>query len=133
MLLGGRVAEALSYLEGGPSCGAENDIKEATTMAQLAVGTWGLDPEFPMVSLDALSPSLQQALAPRLLERIQVWLKAAEARALEELTRHKASLGILVQHLITAETLHRSDILAILTQADPTSTGSNAKSPSRCT
>jgi len=133
VLLGGRVAEALSYLEGGPSCGAENDIMEATTMAQLAVGTWGLDPEFPMVSLDALLPSLQQALAPRLLERIQVWLQDAEARALEELTRHKASLGILVQHLITAETLHRSDILAILTQADPASAGSNTERPSRST
>ena len=121
VLLGGRVAEALNYPGGGPSCGAENDIKEATSMAQLAVGTWGLDPDFPMVSLDALTPSLQQALAPRLLERIQVWLKAAEALAQEELTRHQASLEILVQHLITAETLHRSDILAILTQADPSS------------
>jgi len=119
VLMGGRVAEVLNYPEGGPSCGAESDIKEATTMAQLAVGTWGLDPDFPMVSLDALTPSLQQALAPRLLERIQVWLKAAEALAQEELTRHQARLEILVQHLITAETLHRSDILTILTQADP--------------
>ncbi len=119
VLMAGRVAEALSYPSGGPSCGAENDIKEATSMAQLAVGTWGLDPNFPRVSIDALSPSLQQALAPKLLERIQEWLRAAEARALEELTRHQASLELLVQDLITAETLHRSDILRILTQADP--------------
>lgn len=101
-------------------------------MAQLAVGTWGLDPDFPMVSLDALTPSLQQALAPRLLERIQVWLKAAEALAQEDLSRHQASLETLVQHLITAETLHRSAILAILTQVNPSSAGSNAESPSRC-
>jgi len=133
VLLGGRIAEALAYPSSGPSCGAENDIKEATSMAQLAVGTWGLDPEFPMVSLDALTPSLQQVLAPRLLERIQVWLKAAEARAQEELARHQASLEILVQHLVTAETLHRSDILAILTQADPASAESNTESPLRCT
>lgn len=119
VLMGGRVAEALSYPGCGPSCGAENDIKEATSIAQLAVGTWGLDPDFPMVSIDALSPSLQQALAPKLLERIQEWLRAAEARALEELTRHQASLELLIQNLITAETLHRSDILSILTQADP--------------
>jgi cell division protease FtsH len=132
VLLGGRVAEALSYPGSGPSCGAENDIKEATSLAQLAVGTWGLDPEFPMVSLDALTPSLQQALAPKLLERIQVWLKAAEARALEELTRHQASLEFLVRHLVTAETLHRSDILAILTQAGPASAESNSESPSCC-
>ena len=132
VLLGGRVAETLSYPGGGPSCGAENDIKEATTMAQLAVGTWGLDPEFPMVSLDALTPSVQQALAPGLLERIHVWLKAAEALAQEELTRHQASLETLVQQLITVETLHRSDILAILAQADASSFESNAESPSRC-
>jgi len=132
VLMGGRVAEALNYPGGGPSCGAENDIKEATSLAQLAVGTWGLDPDFPMVSLDALSPSLQQALAPRLLERIQVWLKAAEALAREELTRHQVSLESLVQHLITAETLHRSDIVAILTQADASTAELNAESPSRC-
>jgi uncharacterized damage-inducible protein DinB len=84
-----------------------------------------------MVSLDALTPSLQQALAPRLLERIQVWLKAAEARAWEELARHQASLKILVQHLITAETMHRSDILAIPTQVGSSPTGSIAESPLR--
>jgi cell division protease FtsH len=132
VLLGGRVAEALSYPGGGPSCGAENDIKEATSMAQLAVGTWGLDPDFPMLSLDALTPSLQQALAPRFLERIQVWLKAAEALAQEELTRHQASLELLVQHLVTTETLHRSEILAILTQVEASSAESNAESPSYC-
>jgi cell division protease FtsH len=133
VLLGGRVAEALNYPGGGPSCGAENDIKEATSMAQLAVGTWGLDPDFPMLSLDALTPSLQQALAPRLLERIQVWLKAAEALAQEELARHQASLELLVQHLVTTETLHRSNILAILSQADPSSAESKSESPLRCT
>ena len=133
VLMGGRVAEALSYPGGGPSCGAENDIKEATSLAQLAVGSWGLDPDFPMVSLDALAPSLQQALAPRLLDGIQVWLKAAESRAREELAHHQASLEILVQHLITAETLHRSDILAILSQADPSSAESKSESPLRCT
>ena len=133
VLMGGRVAEALFYLVGGPSCGAGNDIKEATSLAQLAVGTWGLDADFPMVSLDALTPSLQQALAPRLLDGIQVWLKAAEALAREELARHQASLEILVQHLITAETLHRSDILAILSQADPSSAESKSESPLRCT
>ena len=132
VLMGGRVAEALSNPGGGPSCGAENDIKEATSMAQHAVGTWGLDPDFPMVSLEALTHSLQQALAPRLLERIQVWLKAAETLAQEELTRHQSSLEILVQHLITAETLHRSDILAILTKADPFSAGSKIESSLPC-
>lgn len=133
VLMGGRVAEALNYPEGGPSCGAENDIKEATSLAQLAVGTWGLDPDFPMVSLDALTPSVQQALAPGLLERIHVWLKAAEALAQEELTRHQASLETLVQQLITVETLHRSDILAILAQADYSSSDSIPKSHLRRT
>jgi cell division protease FtsH len=133
VLLGGRVAEALNYPGGGPSCGAENDIKEATSLAQLAVGTWGLDPGFPMLSLDALTPSLQQALAPRLLERIQVCLKAAEALAQEELTRHQASLESLVQHLVTTEILHRTDILAILTQVEVSSAESKSESPLRCT
>jgi ATP-dependent Zn protease len=132
VLLAGRVAEALSYPDGGPSCGAENDIKEATSMAQLAVGTWGLDVDFPMVSLEALSPSLQQVLAPRLLERIQAWLKAAEAQALEELIRHQASLKILVQHLITAETLHRTEILTILATGNPSSDEVKSEDSSHC-
>jgi uncharacterized damage-inducible protein DinB len=61
-----------------------------------------------------------------------VWLKAAEALAQEELTRHQASLELLVQHLVTTETLHRSEILAILTQVEASSAESNAESPSYC-
>ena len=119
VLMGGRVAEMLCYPVEGPSCGAENDIREATRLAQDAVGTWGLDPEFPLVSMEVLSPSLQQALAAKFLALVQNWLNAAESRAAEELALHRNRLDSIAQRLVLAETLHRAEILEILAQRNP--------------
>ena len=58
VFLAGRVAEELSHPE-GPSRGAESDLQEATRMAQQAIGAWGMDPEFPLLSMEALPISLQ--------------------------------------------------------------------------
>ena len=119
VLMGGRVAEGLCYSAGGASCGAENDIREATRLAQQAVGNWGLDPEFPLLSMEALPLTLQQALAPTFLARVQAWVKEAEVRATEELGRHHNCLNILGKCLMDAETLHRVDFLKILEEAPP--------------
>ena len=119
ILMGGRVAEVLCYSSGGPSCGAENDIREATRLAKQAVGTWGLDPEFPLLSMEALPPTLQQSLAPIFLVRVQAWVKEAEVRATEKLSRHHNCLNILGKRLMDAETLHRVEFLRILEEASP--------------
>ncbi len=114
MLLAGRVAEGLSHPETGPSQGAENDLQEATRLAQFAIGAWGLDPEFPLLSMEALPISLQHELSSQFLARIQQWIQAAEARANVELTRHREQLEALALRLAEAETLHRPDLIAML-------------------
>ncbi|MDP2874619.1 MAG: AAA family ATPase [Holophaga sp.] len=114
MLLAGRVAEGFSHPETGPSQGAENDLQEATRLAQFAIGAWGLDPEFPLLSMEALPISLQHELSSQFLGRIQHWIQAAEALARVELTRHREQLKALALRLAEAETLHRPDLIAIL-------------------
>lgn len=114
VLLAGRVAEAILHPETGPSCGAENDLKGATHLAQLAVGAWGLDPEFPLLAMEALPTAVQHALSTHFLERIQHWICVAEKLAQAELTRHQAQLEALALRLAEAEVLHRPDLLALL-------------------
>ncbi len=114
MLLAGRVAEGFNHPETGPSQGAENDLQEATRLAQFAIGAWGLDPEFPLLSMEALPISLQHELSSQFLARIQHWIQAAEALAKVELTRHREQLETLALRLAEAETLHRPDLLAML-------------------
>jgi len=47
--------------------------------------------------MEALPPIVQQALAPKFLERVQAWVQVAEVHATEELTRNLDSLDILAQ------------------------------------
>ena len=121
VLLAGRVAETLSHSETGPSHGAESDLQEATNLAQLAIGTWGMDPKFPLLSMEALSISVQHSLAPQLLERIQHWILSAETVARAELTRDYERLKALATRLAEVEALHRPDLLAILGDPAPSS------------
>jgi len=114
VLMAGRAAETLCHAAQGPSCGAEKDLHEATRLAQQAVSTWGLDAELPNLSLDALAVNLQDALAPRVLDRVENWLKAAEATARRELAKHQGTLDHLTQALLEKETLHRMDLLKLL-------------------
>ncbi len=114
MLLAGRVAESLSHPETGPSQGAENDLREATRLAQFAIGAWGLDSEFPLLSMETLPISLQHELSTQFLARIQHWIQQGETRAKQELTCHREQLDALALRLSEAETLHRPDLIAML-------------------
>lgn len=114
VLLGGRAAERLDQPAAGPSNGAEGDLQRATLLVQQAIGSWGLDPEVPALSLGALPMALQSVMAPQILGRIAVWLEAAEARATTDLESHASTLHCLAERLLQAETIHRPELLAIL-------------------
>jgi len=118
MLLAGRVAEGLSHPETGPSQGAENDLQEATRLAQFAIGAWGLDPDFPLLSMEALPISLQHELSSQFLARIQHWIQTGETLAKAELTHHWEQVEVLAVRLAEAETLHRPDLIAMLGAAE---------------
>jgi cell division protease FtsH len=114
VLMAGRAAEALLDPSSGPSSGAEGDLLEATKLAQMAVGNWGLDPDFPALSLGALQPGLQAVIAPQVLKQIGQWLQAAEVRARTVLTDNRPQFDRLIHGLMEVETLHRQELLALL-------------------
>jgi ATP-dependent Zn protease len=114
VLMAGRTAEALMDPSSGPSSGAEGDLQEATRLAQMAVGNWGLDSEFPALSLGALQPGLQAVLAPQVLKQIGRWLQMAEAKARTVLIEHRLQLDQLTHRLLVVETLHRQELVALL-------------------
>ena len=114
MFLGGKAAETLLAPDSGASGGVEQDLAEATTLAQRAVTAWGMDDTLPPLSFGDLAAPIQHHLGHRVAERIQAWILEAEACARGHLEQNRDRLERLAERLLQAETLHLPDILAIL-------------------
>jgi cell division protease FtsH len=132
--LGGRAGEQLML--GEVSSGAENDLEVATTYARRMVERWGMGEKLGPVSFprDGASPAAQLGLpstSPALAERADTEvlriLKDAEQAALNTLADHRAALDSLAEALVERETVDRSEVDAIVAQAE----GSRASKPSR--
>ncbi len=132
--LGGRAGEQLML--GEVSSGAENDLEVATTYARRMVERWGMGEKLGPVSFprDGASPAAQLGLpstSPALAERADTEvlriLKDAEQTALNTLADHRAALDSLAKALAERETVDRSEVDSIVTQAE----GSRASKPSR--
>jgi len=119
VLLAGRAAEQLVY--GSTTTGAENDLRQATEMAQRMVGAWGMseaigpmtvlpDPEREAVVPWATKTSPDtQHLVDMEVRRV---LDEAAAGAVGLLTEHREQLDGLVQALLECETLDEPDAYA---------------------
>ena len=132
--LGGRAGEQLTL--GEVSSGAENDLEVATTYARRMVERWGMGEKLGPVSFprDGASPAAQLGLpstSPALAERADTEvlriLKDAEQAALNTLADHRPALDSLAKALVERETVDRSEVDAIVAQAE----GSRASKPSR--
>jgi len=132
--LGGRAGEQLML--GEVSSGAENDLEVATTYARRMVERWGMGEKLGPVSFprDGASlaaqlglPSTSQALAERADTEVLRILKEAEQAALNMLADHRAALDSLAKALVERETVDRSEVDAIVAEAE----GSRASKPSR--
>ena len=132
--LGGRAGEQLTL--GEVSSGAENDLEVATTYARRMVERWGMGEKVGPVSFprDGASPAAQLGLpstSPALAESADTdvlrILKDAEQAALNTLADHRAALDSLAKALVERETVDRSEVDAIVAQAE----GSRASKPSR--
>jgi cell division protease FtsH len=130
--LGGRAGEQLML--GEVSSGAENDLEVATTYARRMVERWGMGEKVGPVSFprDGASPAAQlglpstsQALAERADTEVLRILKDAEQTALNTLADHRAALESLAKALVERETVDRSEVDAIVAQAE----GSRASKP----
>ncbi|HYW93510.1 MAG TPA: ATP-dependent zinc metalloprotease FtsH [Gammaproteobacteria bacterium] len=124
VMLGGRAAE--KELLGSISSGADDDIKQASTLARAMISRWGMSEEVGPVDLRDSDehPFLGREIAQprRFSERsaetvdkaVRELLIEAEQKALDTLRAHLQQLDALIRRLEQQETLDRRGIEACL-------------------
>jgi cell division protease FtsH len=128
MLLGGRAAEMVVYDE--VTTGAENDLREASSLSRRMVGLWGMSPDVGPVYLGTgeehvfLGREITQEkaysdqTAQRLDTAVREMVESSLQRALELNNRHREKLDALVAALLERETLDGSEVVAIFGPID---------------
>ena len=122
--LAGRVAEKLVFNDS--SSGAQNDLKQATSLAEKMVAQWGMSDKVGPVNLGRGEehPFLGRELsAPKRYSEEMAWLMDqeirkivvdAETKATEILTKKRRTLDALAEALIKDERLDRADVERII-------------------
>ena len=117
--LAGRAAELHEFGEGGVSTGAEDDLKQATSLAARMAALWSMASPSPMLSInDDSSMAARQAAE----ERAQRIIDQAWTEALETLKLHREAHNALVEALLERETVEGAEIKAIVASFLPTRT-----------
>ena len=110
--LAGRAAELKESGAAGVSTGAEDDLKQATSLAARMAALWSMGAPGPVLSIsDDSSPVARQ----RAEERAQAIIDDAWTQALECLDRHRKAHAALVAALLERETIEGAEIDAIVT------------------
>ncbi|MER3439399.1 MAG: cell division protein FtsH, partial [Chloroflexota bacterium] len=122
--LGGRAAEMIVFNE--VTTGAENDLKQATSLARKMVGLWGMSDEVGPVYLGTgeehvflgreivQEKAFSDATAQRLDQAVRDIVEEALQRALELISLHRSKLDALVARLLEKETLDAAEVIEIL-------------------
>jgi cell division protease FtsH len=109
--LAGRAAELKEFGAAGVSTGAEDDLKQVTSLTSRMASLWSMAAPGPVLSIsDDSSPAARQ----RAEERAQAILDDAWTQALECLDRHKRAHAALVAALLERETVEGAEIEAIV-------------------
>ncbi len=123
MMLGGRAAEIVVYDE--ITTGAENDLKEATSLARRMVGLWGMSGDVGPIYLGTgeehvfLGREITQdkaysdATAQRLDAAVREIIEGGLARALDINRRFRPQLDAVVAALLEKETLDGAEVSEI--------------------
>ncbi len=124
VMMGGRAAEQIVFQE--MTTGAQNDLKESTSLARRMVGLWGMSPEVGVIYLGTGEEHVflgremgqEREISDDLLDRadraIQGFIEEAMGTANQILTDHRQKLDELAQALITDETVDAERIAEIL-------------------
>ncbi|HEX3723493.1 MAG TPA: cell division protein FtsH, partial [Nitrolancea sp.] len=124
VLMGGRTAEELVFNE--MTTGAQNDLKEATSLARRMVGLWGMSPEVGSIYLGTgeehvflgremgQERDISQDLLDRADRAIQSLVTEGKNRAKQILTQYREKLDELATALITDETIDAVRIAELL-------------------
>ena len=122
--LGGRNAEKIVF--GDVSSGAQNDLKEATVLAEKMVAQWGMSDKIGPLSLGrgeehpflgrelALPKRYSEEMAWLMDQEIQKLIIEAESKAKEILTMNRHVLDNLAEALMKEEVLEKADIERII-------------------
>jgi cell division protease FtsH len=125
--LAGRVAEKIVFND--VSSGAQNDLKEATDLAEKMVAQWGMSDKVGPVNLGrgeehpflgrelALPKRYSEEMAWLMDQEIRELISRAETKAEDILTANRQPLDLLAAALIKEEVLERDDIERIMKQS----------------
>ncbi len=128
--LGGRNAERIVF--GDVSSGAQNDLKEATSLAEKMVAQWGMSDKVGPVNLGrgeehpflgrelSLPKRYSERMAWLMDQEIQRLIKEAEEKAKEILMGNRHVLDNLAEALIKEEVLEKEDIERIIKESKGT-------------
>ena len=128
VMLGGRSAEKLIY--GEVSTGAQNDLKEATTLIRKMIGQWGMSEKIGPLGLSigeehvflgremGLPREFSEKTAELIDAEIQAQLMALEKATLNFLTEHRSQLEALAKAVLKQETLSAEEVDEILKRED---------------
>jgi cell division protease FtsH len=129
VLLGGRVAEALTF--GEASTGAADDLARATDLARRMVTEYGMSPALGPVRLAAhpqagylsIQAGLDTRVSPDTATRVDIEtqrvVEDALSRAWKLLETHRAALDRLAARLREQETVNGDEVLVILSETAP--------------
>ncbi len=118
-LLGGRAAEELVY--GAVTTGAESDLEQATALARMMVGRWGMSEAIGLVTVLPPEGSGPYAMAGEMIsertrqavdDEVRRIADECHQRALETLRSHREQLDSLARTLLAHETLDEVDAYA---------------------
>jgi cell division protease FtsH len=124
VMLGGRAAE--KALLDSVSSGADDDIRQATSLARAMVGRWGMSEdigpmdmrdseEHPFLGREMAQPRHFSEHSAEVVDRaIQALLREAEQQATTLIRQHRTKLERLIAMLESKETLQHEDIEACL-------------------
>ena len=125
--LAGRVAEKTAFND--VSTGAQNDLKEATSLAEKMVAQWGMSDkvgplnlgrgeEHPFLGMELAQPKhYSEEMAWLMDQEIRRFITDAESRAEEILGNNRHVLDNLAEALIKDEVLDREDVDRIIKES----------------
>ncbi len=139
--LGGRVAEKIIFDD--TSTGAQNDLKEATSLAEKMVAQWGMSDkvgpvnlgrgeEHPFLGMELAQPKrYSEDMAWLMDQEIRRLIVEAEERARKILESKRRALDKMAAALLDKEVLEKDEIERIIAQSQDEEILEENKGPSR--
>ncbi len=143
IMMGGRVAEELTFGKENITSGASSDIEQATKLARAMVTQWGFSDELGQVSYGenqqevflghsvAQQKNVSEATAQKIDSEIHRLIDDAYATARRILTEKNDDFKILAEGLLEYETLSGDEIKALLRGEKPSRDMGDDTPPSR--